>query len=146
MAERRIRPVQEPEKGGAVKLAWRVFLEFEAPEYSAEGVDEFRRFLDGIPANPDLKMKGCWIDGVLAGIIAVRPACHIALLFVDKAYHRQGVARLLWNAILADSRIVGGHKTVTVNSSPYAQPGIRPSGLFSRRRGTNCKWHKDLSP
>ena len=37
-----IRKLTENEKPAAMELAWRVFLEFEAPEYSPEGVLVFR--------------------------------------------------------------------------------------------------------
>lgn len=33
-------------KYGALDLVWQVFLEFEAPEYSDEGIQEFKNFID----------------------------------------------------------------------------------------------------
>lgn len=41
---------------------------------------------------------------------------HIALFFVDGAYHNQGISRSLWNAVLADNSA----KSITVHSSLYA--------------------------
>ena len=115
-----IKPIAAPNAAEAINLVWRVFCEFEAPEYSEDGVVEFRRFLDGIPSNRELHMKGCWVGETLAGVMAMRPPCHISLLFVDKSYHRQGIARSLWKAILADDAIISGYSEATVNSSPYA--------------------------
>lgn len=92
----------------AIDLVWRVFSEFEASEYSQDGVDEFRHFLDDIPTNTELRMTGCWDSSVLIGLTAIRPLCHISLLFVDKAHHRKGIARLLWKSVLADESLVGG--------------------------------------
>ncbi|MDR1060015.1 MAG: GNAT family N-acetyltransferase [Clostridiales bacterium] len=118
--EAALRPVGPADVPDAVDMAWRVFSEFEAPCYAQEGIDEFRRFLDGLPQNAELQMTGCWKDSALIGLIAVRPPCHIALLFVDKAHHRQGIARLLWKSVLAAEAFAGGHGAATVNSSPYA--------------------------
>lgn len=115
-----LRSVEAVDIPEATALVWSVFLEFEAPGYSKEGIDEFRRFLDDIPKNVELRMIGCWKNDALVGLIAVRPPCHIALLFVDKAHHRRGIARLLWQTVLADASLVGGHTAVTVHSSPYA--------------------------
>ena len=36
-----IRKLHKPEYEAALALVWEVFLEYEAPEYSKEGVDEF---------------------------------------------------------------------------------------------------------
>jgi len=33
-------------KHGALDLVWQVFLEFEAPDYSEEGIQEFKKFID----------------------------------------------------------------------------------------------------
>lgn len=41
---------------------------------------------------------------------------HIALFFVDGDYHCRGIGRMLWNAVLADSKA----NEITVHSSLYA--------------------------
>jgi GrpB-like predicted nucleotidyltransferase (UPF0157 family)/GNAT superfamily N-acetyltransferase len=128
---REIRDIANSDSADAIALVWRVFLEFEAPGYKDEGVAEFRRFLDGVAGNVDLRMKGCWVDGELVGVIAIRPVCHIALLFVDKLYHRKGIARLLFQVVINDSSIVCGHDGITVNSSPYAVDAYRRLGFVS---------------
>lgn len=81
--------VDEIEKSGALELVWRVFQEFEAPDYSEEGVQEFK---DTINVNSIKKRLLnnellCWgyFDGTtIQGVIATYSPCHIALLFVDK--------------------------------------------------------------
>jgi GNAT superfamily N-acetyltransferase len=124
-----VRFTKDSEIPTATELVWRVFSEFEAPEYSQEGVDEFRRFLDGIPENAELRMIGFWDGDELIGLLGVRPPCHIALFFVDKKYHRKGIARCLWETMLADEGIIGGSGFVTVNSSPYAVEVYRRLGF-----------------
>jgi GNAT superfamily N-acetyltransferase len=132
-----VRPITDAEIPEALELVWRVFLEFEAPGFSQEGVDEFRGFLDGIPEGTETRLTGCMDGDVLVGVIAVRPPCHLTLLFVDKAYHRRGVARLLWEATLADESFVGGHDAVTVSSSLYAVEVYKRFGFVPAGREKN---------
>jgi hypothetical protein len=44
MAEH-IRRIEAEEIAPALALVWRVFCAFEAPDYSTEGVEEFRSFI-----------------------------------------------------------------------------------------------------
>jgi len=169
-----IAPLEKSHIPAALELIWRVFLEFEAPDYSDEGVAEFRRFLHEAPQNEQLRFWGCFADeeadarvgvgadegvgaGVgasanekidtrvgagaeevstragakIIGVIATRPPCHIALLFVDKQHHRRGVARSLLMAVLQDEGVMNGHAFITVNSSPYALEAYRHLGFIS---------------
>jgi len=106
-------------------LIWRVFSEFEAPEYSEEGVAEFKAFIE--PAFMKNKMRhdgfrlwGAYEDKKLIGVIAIKPPLHITLLFVDKDYHRQGIARRLFQTVIKNRKVVGDNKIMTVHSSRYA--------------------------
>lgn len=62
------------------------------------------------------------IDGVIAGFIAVRDKRHLFHLFVDKAYHRRGIARSLWEVARQAALDAGNEGVFTVNSSNYAIP------------------------
>lgn len=109
----------------ALMLVWSVFNEFEAPEYHPEGVKEFREFITydniiGMYRNQVLAFWGCFIDDGLVGVIAAKNTNHISLLFVKKAYHRQGIAKNLFLVVLRDC-IDKEHTSITVNSSPYAK-------------------------
>lgn len=109
----------------ALKLVWQVFEEFEAPDYSAEGVEEFRQFIavDAIRqriAEKQLLLWGCYDGDQIAGVIAARPPCHLSLLFVDKKYHRQGIARALHETVIEYYMADSSYREMTVNSSPYA--------------------------
>lgn len=44
----------------AMELVWAVFQEFEAPEYSQEGIDEFKRTIDRQSENMTLEMYGAY--------------------------------------------------------------------------------------
>lgn len=108
----------------AVALVKKVFDEFEAQEYSPEGVATFYAHLEQyiIPARLEkgpLQMWGAFENGRLIGVIALENHNHVALLFVDKQYHRQGVATQLFHLVMAYC-IQKNIKQITVNSAPYA--------------------------
>lgn len=119
-----IKLLDEAEFPSAIGLVRTVFDEFEAPDYSSEGVEAFYRFIE--PANllefaraHRLLMWGAFENEALVGVIAARSGCHICLLFVDKAHHRKGIARKLMWTVIEDCRQQGA-PFITVNSSPYA--------------------------
>jgi GNAT superfamily N-acetyltransferase len=66
------------------------------------------------------------IDGELAGFIAIRERSHVYSLYVDKAFHRRGVARRLWEtarALALDAAPGPAHPgAFTVNASNHALP------------------------
>ncbi len=98
-------------------MVWRVFNEYEAVNYPPAGAQAFRNAIHDEGFLGQLSAYGAFEDDRLIGIIASRnDGGHIALFFVDGAYHRQGVGRLLFNAFLADS----DKDVITVNSSLYA--------------------------
>ncbi len=120
-----ITKIQDEELSEALSLVWNVFLAFEAPEYCNEGIAEFKRYieLDAMREKLDkgeLKMWVCKNERRVTGVIALRPPCHISLLFVDKNYHRQGMARALFEHVLGIAKAEGIYKEMTVFSSPYA--------------------------
>lgn len=124
------------ERSGALELVWRVFSEFEAPEYSEEGVQEFRGFIapDAVKrrmSNNEMLFWGCYSGDHLTGVIASRPPCHISLLFVDKQHHRKGIARRLLNTVLAYYQTNTPCKEMTVNSSPYAVKAYERLGFIA---------------
>jgi len=130
----KIRPLDTKDVVPAMELVLRVFSEFETPEYREEGIAEFKAFIE-----PDFiidKMKkgelhlwGACENALIIGVIAVRPPLHISLLFVDKQYHRRGIARKLFDTIMNDKTVVSGHECVTVYSSPYAVEFYRRLGF-----------------
>lgn len=123
-----IRKLTENEKPAAMELAWRVFLEFEAPEYSPEGVLAFRTYITDPAAVSALEVYGAFDGKVLLGVLAVRQnGTHISLFFVDPARHRQGVGKALFRRFLMDR----GNGAVTVHSSPYAVEVYRRLGFCS---------------
>lgn len=62
-------------------------------------------------------------------MIAMRPPCHISLMFVDKSFHNQGIARALFEHMHNQVKAEGKHKEMTVFSSPYAAGFYRKMGF-----------------
>jgi len=117
----------------AMALVWQVFCEFEAPEYEAEGVEEFRTFIlvENITnkmRTGEMRLWGAFSDGALRGVLAERGAGHISLLFVQKEFHRQGISRALmehYTQLCRNAEV----EDITVNSSPYAVEVYRRLGF-----------------
>ena len=105
-------------------LCWRVFLKFEAPDYAPEGVEAFDAYLANAEQVNSLTVFGALEGSRPMGVLAAEGS-HIALFFVDPAFHRQGIGRLLFQAYLAE----GGRGRITVHSSPYAVEVYRQLGF-----------------
>ncbi|MDH6363913.1 GNAT superfamily N-acetyltransferase [Enterococcus sp. PF1-24] len=101
------------------KLITDVFMEFEAPDYSEDGIKAFfDTALNNQAFMNQLAIWGAYINKKLVGIIATRKSGnHIALFFVDGRYHRQGIGKKLFDTALNNSSA----NQLTVNSSPYAK-------------------------
>ena len=119
-----VRSAYRNEWQDAMALAWKTFLRFEADVYSPEGVRNFENFIT------DSTLYRMFVMGTyqlfvaldrdkIVGMITLRDSTRISLLFVDEAYHRQGIGRSLIK-YLTDYLITEvGADRVTVNSSPY---------------------------
>ena len=117
----------------ALALCRRVFDEFVAPDYTREGRDTFYRVteeghnIQGWQTG-EYAFYGAFFNGRLIGAAASRQSgSHIMLLFVDKAYHRRGIAAKLVKAIIRDSAT----ERLTVNASPYAMAAYEHMGFVS---------------
>lgn len=117
--------LQKEEIREALDLVWTVFQEFDAPDYSEQGIKEFQKFIfyhSIIEQFNEGKVSfwGWKEDDELAGVIATKGKNHINMLFVKKEYHRQGIARRLFNAVEEACKSMNGISEITVNSTPYA--------------------------
>jgi GNAT superfamily N-acetyltransferase len=123
----------------------RVFDEFVAPEYSSEGIREFRRYTApnafGERAHSNHFSLLAWAETKLVGMIEVRSHDHVSLLFVDPGFHHRGIAKELMRRTVQICRT--GETTpseISVNSSSYAVPiyeklGFRRAGEKQVRNG-----------
>lgn len=129
-----IRWIRPEEWAEAVCLIWRTFMEFEAADFTQPGIENFREFLtDGQLYNWYLEGKYQMmiaLDGNrVIGEISVRNGNFISLLFVDKAYHRQGVGRELIRCMSAYLKRERQEIYVAVKAAPYAVGFYRKIGF-----------------
>ncbi|WP_455539714.1 GNAT family N-acetyltransferase [Terrisporobacter sp.] len=112
-----IEELNEAQINEALFLVWKVFKDYEAPDYSKEGVDEFYKSINDESYLSMLRVFGAFKDDNLLGVIATRSeGTHIALFFVDGRYHRRGIGKALFQTVLK----YNPSNKMTVNSSPYA--------------------------
>lgn len=129
------RPLFISEWEEAMRLAWDTFLLYEAPEYSKEGIKNFKNFIKD-PVLKKLFVNGAYhtiaafYNGLMVGIIGLRNENHISLLFVDRDFHRKGIAKRLVHDMehfVSDKYNVS---FLTVNSSPYAREFYHKIGFI----------------
>ena len=129
-----IRLLKEEDVISAMDMVWKVFLEFIAPDYAKEGIDEFKEFIN--PALITDKMTrgefhlwGAFAGDRIIGVIALRPPHNIAIFSVDRQYHKQGIGRNLFKTVLCDETATQGWDRIAVNASPYAVKIYRQLGF-----------------
>jgi GNAT superfamily N-acetyltransferase len=139
-------PYQNGDEISVCKLAQQVFDEFVAPGYSELGRETFRSYVEPAALQQRIDEGIDFIllakDGpAIIGVLAMKNTNHISLLFVDKRYHRQGIAReLYWRTLIAlDIKTLGIHR-ISVHASPYAVPvyehlGFQKTGAEREENG-----------
>ena len=89
-------------------------------------VETFRAYVQDPSTAKHLTVYGALEGETMVGVLALRAGeRHISLFFVDAAWHRRGVGRALFQALLGDT----GGAPLTVNSSPYAVEIYRHLGF-----------------
>lgn len=113
-----VKKIEKSERARALGLVFAVFMQYEAPDYSKEGVETFQSsVINNQDYLNDICMYGAYEDCNMVGIIATRNSGnHIALFFVDGKYQKKGIGRNLFNLVVENST----KNIITVNSSPYA--------------------------
>ena len=117
--------MKEEELKETLELVKKVFDEFEVPDYTDEGVTNFYKFIayDSILAHikNNFKIFVAKSENNIIGMICIRDYCHIAMLFVDKKYHKNGIGTELMNyAKNYCQEKNGDNYKITVNSAPFA--------------------------
>ena len=121
-----IRKLSVNERLAALDLAWRVFFEYESPDYAPEGTEEFRKCLHDEEYLQGLQYYGAYDGGKLIGEIAIRlEKMHICFFFVDGRYHRLGIGTKMFRRLLHDYP----DETITLNSSSYGLPFYKAIGF-----------------
>ena len=123
----KIRKIKKEEMKEALDLVWNVFLEYEAPDYTEEGIKEFKKCIDDKEWVEAREFYGAFDEeNKIVGVIATKDLSHIALFFVDGNYHRQGIGRKLYDKV----KLLNENNFFTVNSSPYAHEVYKHLGFI----------------
>ncbi|MBQ7991060.1 MAG: GNAT family N-acetyltransferase [Oscillospiraceae bacterium] len=113
----------------ALRLALRVFLEFDAPLFPREGLESFRAYIySGTIEDAVSDGTACIFaayDTQITGMMGVTSEGHIFLAFVDGAYQNKGVGTALLKA--AEQMLPGIR--LTVNAAPPGYPFYRRHGF-----------------
>lgn len=121
-----IRKLEKNEIPEALSVVWEVFCQFEAPEYSQEGIDEFRRAIENPEFIGAMKFYGAIENGQIVGVLAMRAPQHISFFFVKADHHGRGIGKKLFTTMRQDYEL----QEFTVNSSPYAVDIYRHLGFI----------------
>jgi len=126
--------LQEKDIRTALDLVWSVFQEFEAPEYTDEGVEAFKQVISYETVlerfrRGEIHFWGSKENGEWTGVIATVGERHIFLLFVKREHHRQGIANRLFRTVEERCRCLSDIERLTVNSSRFAVPFYRRLGF-----------------
>ena len=128
-----IRPILDKDIPAVARLMRTLSEEFIVHESTTEAAASFIRendeagILDFIDAGIAYRVAD--IDGRVVGFIAIRDHRHLFHMFVDKAYHRRGIARQLWEVARKAAIEAGNPGVFTVNSSNYALPVYEALGF-----------------
>lgn len=122
-----IREVLLEEKSCALELVLRTFMQYEAPDYSKEGIETFcKSVIENDDFLENIVIYGAFQGDDIQGVIATRShGSHIALFFADEKYHHQGIGKALFQTVLKNCK----SNEMTVHSSPYAVPVYRHMGF-----------------
>ena len=121
-----IKKIDETQIADAIDLIWTTFLQFDAPDYSEEGIQSFKDFIENKEIISTLEFWGAYDGPKVKGVIATNEnRKHICCFFVKAEYHRQGIGRKLWEYLLKNRQ----NEIITVHSSPYAVPVYHKLGF-----------------
>ncbi len=120
----------------SMKVIWKTFLKFEGDVYSKEGIQNFLDFitdkelLDSF-LKGEYEMMIALDEEKIIGAASVRNRNHLSLLFVDEAYHYQGVGRRLMQNMCEYLKNEKGELYMTLKSSPYAVAFYEKLGFWA---------------
>lgn len=121
-----VRLLTAKETEPALQLAWKVFCEFESPDYAPEGTEEFKKCLNDDAYLTGIRYYGAFDEEKLVGMLGIREEkCHVCFFFVDGECQRLGIGRKLFKRMRED--IPG--RTITLNSSPNGLPFYKALGF-----------------
>ena len=139
-----LRSAYRSEWDDAMALAWRTFMQFEACDYTPQGIESFQDFITDTVLYRMFVMGvyqlfGAYDNNQMVRMISLRDETHISLLFVDRRYHKMGIGRGLIEYVSHYVLTEEGHNYITVNAAPYATGFYHRMGFVD----TNTEQAKD---
>lgn len=130
-----IQKYKEGQETAVFRLIKKVYDAFVAVDYSSEGNTFFYDWIQPSKiAERQLNQNNIWLafsGPELTGMIEIRENKFISLLFVDKNYQGQGIAKSLFDASLLEMRQRDAAlEKVYVHASPFSVPVYRKMGFI----------------
>lgn len=95
-----VKKIDDTQIANAIDLIWQTFLQFEAPDYSEEGVKSFQEFIENKEIVKTLEFWGAYDEERLKGVIATNEnRKHICCFFVKAQYAGCSMRFILEKAI-----------------------------------------------
>ncbi|MFH0894878.1 MAG: GNAT family N-acetyltransferase [Bacteroidota bacterium] len=135
MATIQIKEYQDGQENMIHQLIKKVYDEFVSIDYSNEGNQFFYDWIDPLKIAERHQKQNtimlAWEDLNLVGMIEIRDNNWISLLFVDKKYHGQGIAKKLFQEALKKSILKNPKlEKFNVHASPYSIPAYQKLGFI----------------
>lgn len=129
----RIRPIQDEDLPKVAGLLKALTIEFIVHESTPEGAATVLRENNEEGIRRHIESGFVYhvadVDGDIVGFAGMRERSHLFHMFVHRDWHRQGVARRLWEVARAAAIEAGGSGNFTVNASNYAVPVYEAMGF-----------------
>jgi ribosomal protein S18 acetylase RimI-like enzyme len=129
-----VRPFAPADADAVARLVREVFDEHVAPDFEPEGIAEMYAYISAAAIAERAQTYStlvAWEGPTVIGVIEVRNAEHVSMLFVRTLHMGRGIAAALMAHAQAICRAAGG-AAMTVNSSLYAQ------GFYERMGYAAC--------
>ena len=142
-----IRGIDTAEYDIAFLLIRRVFMDCVQQDYAEEGTAYFLKHFVAPDSEYRQKVEagqetvfGAYDDDRLIGVITVSEHGNISCAFVEKAYQRQGIGRMLfWHAKEVIEKSHTLPHEIKLNASPYAVPFYEALGF--QKTGEQAEYH-----
>ncbi|OKH18057.1 GNAT family N-acetyltransferase [[Limnothrix rosea] IAM M-220] len=107
-----------------------VFQDCIAPGYDPQGIDEFLQYIHPTAIAYRLKrnhfLRVAEVEGNIVGVLEMRTYHHLSLLFVDRKFQRQGIAKRLVQEAIAICHAENPQlQNITVHANPGAIPAYK---------------------
>lgn len=121
-----IRPLRQEERADAIRLSLETFMECGKDDYDESGLEVFKSFVHDAERIGELSFLGAFDGTKLVGTLAFRERDnHLSLFFVHRDYHRMGIGKRLFDALLSGK----GRLEMSVNASTHAVPFYESLGF-----------------